>query len=615
MIPRANFNWDEFNELAKLFAKESGYRVGFLRHGLHYLIWPLKYLPYPEDTLLTIARFWSFCIGVLGIYYMIFRIASTLKTRLFGFLAVFLTATFSTFFESSIQYRTDLFTTVFFLVGFFLVLRAGTGRPPWLIPSLLLGLAMFINPKSLYHFLILLISYGYYWCYSKAKKRYFFNTVGFAFAAMGTLIILLLLHHLFYDVSTSRIAGSVAGSAHVGFGRIHGWTTKSNFAVGAITKGFFPSACILTGLVLGIHYFISNLGSPKGTSVITIAALFQVLTVLIHQGVYKYYIINILPLLAILGAIPLHRIILTILDYREKGMKGSNIGISYCILVLFIVGSLMGIMARLHINLRNTALNQRLHIKYLHQMFPSNIPYVDGFGLLSKYNNTLQWVSTKSLILYHRRGMASFEKRFSRNFPILIIESHKFSVSTLLPEDQEFIRNNFVPYFGQKFWIYGFRIKADMLRKGAIVNLKVKGPYSIEGAPQDLLIDGRPAKTPLYLEAGPHTLECQQGYGDISLTYGENSIDQVIPNFTLQPNSSGVIEIETPGQYYLSKSFPSMTTDLVMIDSSPVIGSKLLETQTSLHLDAGEHTYSNPLDSPVTFHLIGPLFVREIHRS
>ena len=171
MIPRVNFSWDEFNELTHLFAKESGYQIGFLRYGLHYLVWPLKYLPYREDIILTIARYWSFVVGTLGIYYMTFKIASTIRTRLFGLIAVFLTVTFSYFFESSIQYRTDLLTTFFFLICFYQILQAGIMPPPWFVPGLLCSLAMFINPKFIYHFSILLITYVYYWCYTKKKRN------------------------------------------------------------------------------------------------------------------------------------------------------------------------------------------------------------------------------------------------------------------------------------------------------------------------------------------------------------------------------------------------------------------------------------------------------------
>lgn len=615
MIPRVNFNWDEFNELTVLFAKDSGYAVGCLRHGLHYLTWPLRYVPFREDILLTIARYWSFGIGVLGIYYMVFKIASTVKTPLLGSIAVFLTATFSTFFESSIQYRTDPFTTFFFLIGFYLVLRAGTDRPPWLIPGLLIGIAMFINPKSLYHFLTLLSSYAYYCYYTKRKKEYLLITLHFVSIAIVSLIILLIFHNLFYNIVTHRVAGSVVAAARLGFGHIHGWPTKVNFVLGSITKSFFPAACILTGSVLGLRHMVTNYRAASGTNLVTIGALLQVFTVLVHQGTYKYYIINILPLLAILGAFPLYRIIMTILDYRKNAGKGSSIWISRCILAFFVVGCLLGIVARLHINLSNTTVNQRLHIKYLHHMFPNTISYADGFGLLSKYRNILQWVSTKSLILYHRKGKAFFQKHFEKDFPVLIIESLKFSVEYLLPEDQEFIRQNFVPYFGQKFWIYGFQISGEMLRDGARIDLRVSGPYTIDGARQDLLIDGRPARTPIRLKAGFHDLRCQHECDDITLTYGEQSIDEVIPNFTLKPNSSGTIETMTPGRYYLANDLSEINAGLVIIDSLSVNRSQELENQVSIYLDAGNHAYKNPIDNPLTFHLIGPSFLPFIHRS
>jgi hypothetical protein len=613
MIPRVNFNWDEFGELTVLFSKESGYQIGFLRQGLHYLIWPLKYLSYSEDTLLTIARYWSFLIGTLGIYYLIFKIASLLRTPLFGLMAVFFTVTFSTFFESSIQFRTDLFTTLFFLLGFYLVLRAGNGPPPWLVPGLLLSLAMFINPKSIYHFLILLISYGYYWCYSKEKKKYFLKTFGFTAVALGSLIILLLFHSLLYNLPASKISESAVRTAQVGFGHTHGWSQKYAFVWGSLFRNLFHAACILTGLVFATRHFVSNFRFPKRTNILAIAALLGAFTIFTHQGLYKYYIINILPLLAILGALPLYAIILRILRHRKKGIKNVSARISCCIFFLYLVGCLTGIISRLDVNLRNSTINQRLHIKYLHSLFPEAIPYADGSGLLSKYNNILRLYPKRRLIQYRRNGKAKFEEYFSENFPVLIMESRRFSIKYLLAEDQEFIRKNFIPFFGEKFWIYGFRIEANALRKGMKVDVKVKGLYTLKGAHQNLFIDGRPAKTPICLESGLHNFKCLEGCEDITLTYGERSIDQVIPNFTLQANSSGFIEIEVPGRYHPVDDLSTSTTNLVMIDSLPVINTRKLEKHPSVYLDARKYKYNNALDGPVTFHLLGPVFVYRVH--
>jgi hypothetical protein len=220
----------------------------------------------------------------------------------------------------------------------------------------------------------------------------------------------------------------------------------------------------------------------------------------------------------------------------------------------------------------------------------------------------------KNFISYRQKGQAFFEEEFSKNFPVLIVESSKFDVDALLPKDQEFIHSNFIPYFGNKFWIYGFQIKGNDLKKGVKLELKARGPYTLNGAHQDLLIDGRPADTPVYLESGFHVVECRQECGDIVLTYGARPIDQVIPNFTLQPDSAGVVRIETPGRYYLASNSPETVTNPVLIDSSAVIHSQKLEKQLSICLAEGEHTYKNPLNRPVTFHLIGPFFVMNIHR-
>jgi hypothetical protein len=157
-----------------------------------------------------------------------------------------------------------------------------------------------------------------------------------------------------------------------------------------------------------------------------VGCFLEVLTIFIHQGVYKYYIVNILPLLTILGALPLYAIILRISRHEKIGIKNVRKRISYCVVSIYLIGCLVGIVCRLDINLKNSTTNQRLHIKYLHSLFPETIPYADGVGLLSKYNNVLRFFSNKKFNQYLRNGKAKFEQYFSRIFPVLIIESERF---------------------------------------------------------------------------------------------------------------------------------------------------------------------------------------------
>jgi hypothetical protein len=50
-----------------------------------------------------------------------------------------------------------------------------------------------------------------------------------------------------------------------------------------------------------------------------------------------------------------------------------------------------------------------------------------------------------------------------------------------------------------------------------------------------------------------------------------------------------------------------------MIDSLPVINTRKLEKHPSVYLDARKYKYNNALDGPVTFHLLGPVFVYRVH--
>jgi len=327
MIPRVTINWDEFQELATLFSKESGYPVQMLRKGLHYLIWPLKYLPLDEIDLVVAARYLAFLTVGTGTYLLIYAIGCRLHDRVFGMLAVFCALGFVSHYETVIQLRTDTYLTFCFTLSLYLLIRAPRGATPWLVPGLLMALAALISPKAIYHMATLGVCHGYL-LLGAHRRSVLIRGLALATVALVGFLILTRLHMWFYGLDGARTGLELSDAAQTGFTARHGVAYKISFLRQVVVFALGPVVCLGFGLYVEGRNLGRWLRMGRSRALVWLSAVCLAGTVLLHQGTYKYYIITMLPPLALVAAVPIYRLWL-----RGRGSLWIGLFVASCLLV------------------------------------------------------------------------------------------------------------------------------------------------------------------------------------------------------------------------------------------------------------------------------------------
>lgn len=160
---------------------------------------------------------------------------------------------------------------------------------------------------------------------------------------------------------------------------------------------------------------------------------------------------------------------------------------------------------------------QRTVLAAIHQVFPGPVPYIDGYGVAASFPRLGFFMSSWGVQNYQAANQPIFAEIVARKQPpMLLADSPSLygavipgvvvrQERALLPEDVQFLKDNYVPHWGMLF-VAGKQFEAaDGVRDFAIA---VAGDYRLEaGAP--VRIDGQavPPGAIIPLGAGPHRIE------------------------------------------------------------------------------------------------------------
>ncbi|MDJ0839741.1 MAG: glycosyltransferase family 39 protein [Acidobacteriota bacterium] len=604
MIPRVTFNWDELQELATLFSHDSGYAVQSVRKGLHYFIWPLKYTGLQEDVLMTLVRYLAFFTVVSGTYLMVYLIGRRLRSHRFGLVAVLLLLSFGSYYETVIQYRTDTYITFAFITSFYLLFRGMRDeRLPWLAPACLMGAAMFINPKAAYHVLTLAVFFGYMFLAGSRRAATFWRAFGFGMGTLALFLILTQCHILFYDIGGGEAAGQAGDSVKTGMARVHGVAYKLTFLRQAFLFAFVPCICLAFGLWHGLKRFLPWWRRPAKWAPVWLASVCLLATLIIHQGTYKYYIIDILPPAALLAARPVYGLMLRL----ERARRLKQTPWSPLIqLASIVAGIAVVFLFRLPLNAADQTRYQRQTIAGLNRVFPIGAPYADGVGLMARGNNVMGLFTAKQFKMYQQRGGEKvLYRKFRHTFPGYVLPSVRFPVFAFPKEDQELLRQWFVPFYDGRLWVHGRTFTAGELAAGLSLELKVSGPYVLSGAFEGLTIDGEPAQSGAVLSAGTRRLACDS-CGDFSLTYGLRLPTEVIPEVIIKPRRQ-TITLAEGADLYTSPWEPPPGNGLTFNGQETL---QPFGNYSVIRLSGGSHTVLNRTGRTITLSPLGPLYER-----
>ena len=611
LIPRVNFNWDEFNELSHLFANESGFHIGVFRQGLHYLVWPLKYLPWYETSILILARYLTYFAAVIPVLFLIYRIARIFASPLSGWLAVYACLSFGIFLEASLQYRTDPFATALFLGSLYHFLKNPNGKRQWLLPGLLLGLSMFLNPKAIFQVFLFSGCIGYYLLYGPQRGSWLVRLLLFNLTAGLSFIWLQGFHIWFYDLSWEAVTSHFQSTANVGFGNTIGWNYKWTFLKNIFMSNPIGSLFLLWGWAMSIAEALKHWKTPRPSTLVLLVSLGHLATIAVHQGVHKYYAVNLIPTFSWFVAVPIHRLYLWLSEGEKFG--GATPRIMGYVSLCFAFLMMIGIAFRIPFLLRDTTENQKFQNHVFNQLFPEAKAYGDGFGLLARKNNIVQLLTGRRLFLYQQKGEAILPPSKEDPFPAFFIFSRRMPLRALISKDLEFLRRHYISFCGERLWVHGKQFKAQTLNQPQAFEILTSGPFTLQGNLESLFIDGEPAHANMVLKKGEHQILGHSGSGDIQLCYGNAPPETRLKSVRI-PDSppSGTINIPETARWYVATSDQNYAIRGA-VDQQPLAQLLPFEKQLSIFLQSGSHTYTNPSGHRIQLHRLGPLFYREAH--
>lgn len=612
---RQVFSWDETNALSQAYTFESGRKLNVFRFGLVDLFIPFTLLPVSEFTLLKLSRIITLFFGTFVFYFLIWRLASVFcRERLAAPLALFLLLAQPTFFITALQFRTDPFLTAIFLYCVWLLLPGepnDTFDSRWrlvLLPGLLMGLAHFMNPKAVYFMLLLL---GFYFLRSTPfslraalnEKRNWSGAIAMGLTAIFIFLILTTVHMAAHGLTLNDLRDSFHRSTKVGFGDIHGWKFRVRFYESyMLGKNPLLMLTLYAGVLLTLWRGWREKKGPFWF--LGLAALGMLLTPLVHQGVYDYYLVIVLPVV-VAGSLPgLDKLIRWVRSRSWPRFLGP-VAVLFSLAVFTYFFNLHAIRFFRH----NTNHAQGNAIRYSKQIFPKPVPYADGVGLIGGYNNIAGLFSNKLWIVYRYRNPDSrlLDFQLKNKYPIFMLNSNKFPLEKIHPHDRLWLRQNYIRFF-RHLYVHGRRWNKIPTPEKIHWVARHDGPFLLcYRSKKDLLLNGSPTKPGvLRLTKGVQTIRCPAGCRAVELIYGGRDPRKIVPNFKIPARTKKKIYVKIPGQYYYTgKPFRYKTT---VADRGKIYFEGDKSYKRGIYLEEGPMTVNNQNPFPVTIHPFGPIY-------
>jgi hypothetical protein len=600
LIPLLVIEWDEYNAASQIFSFQSGHPIKPFRNGLVSLFWFFNYLPFHEYIIIIFLRYSSFVLGILGIYFFVYKITRHIFGNEFVYIPLLFLVANYTFLESATQYRTDPICNLLFLMAFYFILKRYPEKIIFPIPAVSLALALYINPKSIYQLIIVFLIYGYLLLNSNNKKDFFLRIIYFAVSCLVLFLLLTTIHCYVFNITIdwNTILSKVENVQKTGFGSIHGISWKIRF----IKNNFKANPIVFLLMISGIFILFYKLIKTKKNinyGIIIILVLGEFATLLIHQGTYKYYTINVFPVSVLAATLPMAIIM------RSLSTAGKNKFFSVSGLVVIIILPLFfyGNYSRFRHYKRFTMKNQINYNIYLREMFPEKVIYMDGINLLGKYRNFLGMFSNKQKILYFREKSSLWLDILRDVDPIFLISSYRFPVEKLNKYDRKKIEQSYIRYFDY-IYIYGKKWKNLKVGEPVTFHINNDGSYFIKQSGLQVQIDNNKiSSSPFFLKKGEHTITVDDNYKQVELVFGRKRYHEHIPNYIIKPSAKeNKIFITREGYYYHNyHQLKKQKLKPIRIDGRRV-------KEDGIFLKKGEHLYTNKNEKSVILHPFGPLF-------
>ncbi|MGH6707761.1 MAG: ArnT family glycosyltransferase [Bradyrhizobium sp.] len=405
------------------------------------------------------------------------------------------------------SFRTDSLATFLALLSFYLMLRRPGGSLGAALAGVAMAVAMLVTIKSVFHLAALAVAL--LWLTPGIRDR---ARLAAAFAGVFGLVFA-----AGYLWHASALAEPEAGAATGFLGRT---ASKMLFEDGLLPRW----KELLTVVILNPLFWLMTLmgagtawgwtrgkgGRDSRDGWLVLALALPLLTPLLYRNAFLYFYVFILPAASLLVGITFDKYL------RRDAIDREAKRLPVAFLLLFAQCAFFCAIYALRLPDRTEA--ERVTIAGIHAVFPEPVPYIGGYGIAATLPRVGFFMSGWGLDSYRREGHPVFADLVAKTQPpLLLADSPALTAAlipgwdidkkyALLPADIDYLRENYLPYWGMIF-VAGKRLQIPAASDSVAFDIAVSGDYRL-GSARPAVIDGqmREPGDVVRLAAGHHVL-------------------------------------------------------------------------------------------------------------
>jgi hypothetical protein len=512
---RTNINWDEFRFLSHVYQFEQGRLARVFQTGyVHVFSWLPQTGGFEVDQI-VLARALYFVFQLISAV-CLYRIARGFVSRSASWVVLMSFFWFSNLMVHGASFRADGLALFLYMMCLALLLGAPGSRKSIPLAGGLFGMAIFVTLKAVLLGLslipLLLLGLGRAdrgWAGRLQDAALFGISAGVA----GTMAFLM---HL----------GSLPG-AESPAGRILAAGDKTIFSAGflpqlpwlVLTVWQNPTTWFLLISGLGIVLLRIARRSDRRRSLQVLSLFLPLLSIFFYRNSFPYFYVLILPPALVLVGITFDTLTSAVRRWPAVAL----------ILPLLIVVDSIPIFS---FRSKDTLTRQREIVEVVHRMYRHPVPYIDGVSMIASFPKVGFFMSSWGMENYLSPGRPMFRELVQAERPqFLLANASELEVfgrvhtkgnsgRELLPDDREFLRNQFVHHWGP-IYVPGteVRLADDEIMQWETL---IPGAYTVES--DSLLIDDelqRPGSL-VYLKSGVHQISAAGDKATAVLRWGSN---------------------------------------------------------------------------------------------